>query len=193
MWPMRTWGVWMVLLAGLALAGPAQAMRCGNRVVGTGDYDFQVRERCGEPYWIQRDDEWLVQGLDGPYERRMQVTYETWYYNFGPRALVQRLRFRDGRLESIESAGYGVRRIGAECSDTVLSRGATLGEVYLHCGEPMSKTRRYEDIIQRDAHGNARVRTVRLEEWRYALPGSRFVRIAIFHDDRLDRVERVAR
>lgn len=186
-------GMWTGVALLLLLAGEAQALRCGNRVVGTGDYDFQVRERCGDPYWIDRSDEWHVQGLDGPLERRSQVALETWYYNFGPRSLVQRLEFRDGRVVSIQTAGYGVRQVGGECSDVALSRGASTGEVYLHCGEPLSRSRRFEDIIERDGFGNARVRSVRLEEWRYAMPGSRFVRLAIFHDDRLDRVERIAR
>lgn len=171
----------------------AQALRCGNRVVGTGDWDFQVRERCGEPAWINSHGELLVSGIDGPLERRLERVHEEWVYNFGPRSLVQRLSFIDGRLTRIESAGYGVRSIGAECSDAALRRGSTLGEVYLRCGEPQSRNSRYQDVVIRDGRGNARVRPVRREEWLYSFGGSRFVRMAVFHDGRLDRVERIPR
>lgn len=190
---MRLIRLFLFPLVLLALAGQAQAMRCGNRVVTTGDYDFQVRERCGEPYWINTYSELFVAGIDGPVERRAERIYDEWYYNFGPRNLVRRLLFADGRLAKIETLGYGERRIGDDCSDTALNSGATAGEVFLRCGRPESRAFRYEDVIIRDGLGNARVRPVRREEWIYNFGSSRFVRMAIFHDGRLDRVERIPR
>lgn len=180
----------LLIFAGI---GEAQALRCGNRVVTTGDHDFQVRERCGDPYWTNSYSELMVSGIDGPFERRAERIYDEWYYNFGPRNLVQRLVFADGRLIKIESGSYGERRIGTSCDDTALRPGATLGEVVLRCGEPASRRSRYEDVVMRDGMGNARVRPVRREEWVYDQGRSRFVRMAIFHDGRLDRVERISR
>ncbi len=177
----------------LGWAGAAEALRCGNRVVSSGDWDFQVRERCGEPAWTNTFGELLVSGIDGPLQRRVERVHEEWFYNFGPRNLVQRLLFVDGRLSRIESVGYGVRQVGGDCSEVALRRGATLGEVYLHCGEPRSRSNRYEDIVIRDGHGNARVRPVRREEWLYSFGSSRFLRMVVFHDGRLDRVERISR
>ena len=43
----------------------------------------------------------------------------------------------------------------------------------------------------RDGAGNALIRPVRREEWRYRLPGSRFMRLAVFVDGRLQQVDRV--
>lgn len=187
-------GILLVLLVILAWAGDAHALRCGNRVVTTGDHTFQVRERCGEPYWTNATSELLVSGLDGPLERRVERHVEEWFYNFGPNRLVHRLVFADDRLVRIETAGYGVRRVGNDCSDTALRAGVTSGEVVLRCGEPSSRSSRYEDVVIRGGAGNARVRPVRREEWIYDTDRrSRFVRIAIFHDGRLDRVDRIER
>lgn len=185
---------WLAIFLALSWAGNAQALRCGNRLVATGDHQFQVRERCGEPYWSSRYTELSVVGLEGPFERRAERVFDEWFYNFGPRFLVQRLVFDDGRLIKIESAGYGVRTVGGDCSDIAMRRGATGGEVVLHCGEPLSRSSRYEDVVVRDGLGNARVRPVRREEWIYDLDGrSRFVRMAILIDGRVDRVERLER
>lgn len=181
----------LFLLAAMAFAGEAAAMRCGTRLVTTGDYDFQVRDRCGEPYWIASYGELLVTGAGGPVERRSEQIYDEWYYNFGPHRLVQRVVFRDGRVIRIDSLGYGRHRVGGDCSDIALGRGATPGEVVLRCGAPESRTARYQDILIRDRFGNEVIRPVRYEEWVYRFPGARFVRLAIFIDGRLDRLERV--
>jgi hypothetical protein len=184
----------LLLLAALVFAADAHALRCGNRIVTTGDRDFQVIERCGEPFWTNSYSELHVTGLDGPVEHRAERVYEEWFYNFGPRSLVQRLVFADGRLVKIESAGYGEREIGQNCDDSALRSGATAGEVVLRCGPPRSRNTRYEDVVLRDRFGNARVRPVRREEWIYDFGRrSRFVRMAVFVDGRLDRVERIAR
>lgn len=184
---------WLLILTVLAFAGDAHALRCGSRVVATGDYDFQVRDRCGEPYWIASYGELLVAGAGGPIEHRRERVFDDWYYNFGPNQLVHRLRFRDGRLIRIDTLGYGSHGIGEDCDDIDLARGRTPGEVVLRCGEPESRTARYRDILIRDAFGNERLRPVRYEEWIYRFPGSRFVRMAIFIDGRLDRVEHIPR
>lgn len=176
----------------LAASGSAHAMRCDGRVISTGDRDFEVRARCGEPAWRDSHREWLISGVDGPLERRVERVHEEWLYNPGPNALLRRLHFVDGRLVEIETGGYGVREIGAECSDVALSRGSTPGEVFLHCGEPISRNYRDEEQVERDGSGNARIRPLRREEWLYR-GGSNTLRLVTFHDGRLERVERVSR
>jgi hypothetical protein len=186
-----TWLCLFVLLA-LSTPSPAQALRCGNRLVTVGDFDFQVLSRCGEPYWVHSRSDLLVAGIHTPLQRRQEQVVQDWYYNFGPRHLVRRLRFVDDQLVAIDSAGYGARRIGEDCSDIALRRGSSTGEVFLRCGAPAASSQRYQDIVRYDGVGNAIVQPVLREQWRYQLPGSRFVRLAIFHDGQLDRVERVA-
>lgn len=189
---MRRTRLLLILLVLVAVAGPAQALRCGNRLVTVGDFDVQVLARCGEPYWVHSRSNLLVAGIDSPLQWRQEQVVQDWYYNFGPRHLVRRLRFVDDQLVAIDSAGYGARQIGGDCSDIALSRGASTGEVFLRCGAPAARSQRYQDIVRYDGVGNAIVQPVLREQWRYHLPGSRYLRLAIFHDGQLDRVERIA-
>jgi hypothetical protein len=115
----------VLLLAGLLLAGPAQAFRCGTRLVSQGDPAAKVRRFCGEPDDIQQ----RVVYRSGPtrpptivgqvppspdreelaaYDRSLvEVVVQEWTYNFGPRRLMQRVRFENGLVVAIETIGYG--------------------------------------------------------------------------------------
>lgn len=177
----------------LVISGSVHAMRCDGRVISSGDRDFQVQARCGAPAWSDRYSEMLVSGIDGPLERRVERVHERWVYNFGPHKLVQHLHFVDGRLERVETGGYGVRAIGMDCGDVALSRGNSPADVYLRCGEPGSRNARYEDLMIRDGMGNARIRPVRREEWLYPDAGANTVRRLQFVDGRLENVERLSR
>ncbi|MGY6517804.1 MAG: DUF2845 domain-containing protein [Lysobacteraceae bacterium] len=192
--PMKNW-VAVLALACLGWPAAADAMRCSGRVVSSGDYDFQVRERCGEPFWVEQRSELLVSGADGPLERRAERVIEVWYYNFGPRSLVQRLEFVDGRLSRSGTAGYGVNpsQAGRGCSDTDLRRGATTGEVVLRCGRPDSQAVRYRDEIRRDGRGNELLRPRQVEEWIYAGSGGRMARRVTFEDGRISSVTTLPR
>lgn len=182
----------LMLLLALGFAGDAAALRCGGRVVDTGDYDFQVRERCGEPYWYETYSELRVIGAHGPLEHRVERVFEDWYYNFGSNRLVQRLRFRDGRLVRVEALGYGSGSIGGQCNDVALSRGTTSGELVLRCGEPASRTARYRDNVIRDGYGE-RIRPQRYEEWVYRFSDSRYARLVVLVDGKISRVEPLTR
>lgn len=177
----------------LLAAGDALAMRCGNRVVTTGDHELQVRERCGEPSWIDDRSELRVTGAGSPVERAIEDRIETWYYNPGGNQLIRAVEFRNGRVVRVGTRGYGIAEVGSRCGDTAFSRGISTGELVLRCGEPAARTARYSDEVIRDGLGNERVRRVPVEEWTYSLPGSRFYRNVIFIDGRLARVENLPR
>lgn len=193
--PRRSLYPCIAMLLALALwpAASAEAMRCGSRIVSTGDYDFQVRERCGQPDWVDTRRELLTRGAYGPVERRAERVIEDWYYDRGPSALVQRLVFVDGRLYRTESAGYGPGARTGSCGDVDFSRGATTGEIMLRCGRPDSRALRYRDEILRDGRGNELLRPREVEEWIYAGVGGRMGRILVFRDGRLDRVDTLPR
>ena len=118
------------LAAGLALllaTGPALAFRCGNRLVSEGDHYSEVLKICGEPVGIQERviyREGLTRPrlrVEGPggfrYEEEViqyrrsyvEVLVEEWTYNFGPRRLMQRVRFENGFVAGIDQLGYGYR------------------------------------------------------------------------------------
>lgn len=111
----------------LLAAGPAQAFRCGAKVVSEGDHYSKVLKYCGEPIGVQerliyregRTNPRVI--IDGPsglrvdrevssYERSyVEVAVEEWTYNFGPRRLMQLVRFENGFVAEVEQLGYGFR------------------------------------------------------------------------------------
>jgi hypothetical protein len=104
-------------LAALLLAVAAQAsadgMRCGSRLVGNGDPRAKVRQFCGEPTDVQtrsilRRPTYNFGGRIYSYgDGYVEIPVEIWTYNFGPYKLMRQVRFVDGRVEEIETLGYG--------------------------------------------------------------------------------------
>jgi hypothetical protein len=91
----------------------ADGLRCGNKLVVDGDTPAKVRTLCGEPTEVSRRD--IMQRPSFVRDGRVYhfgaesvlVPVELWTYNFGPNKLMRRLKFVDGRLEEIETLGYG--------------------------------------------------------------------------------------
>ncbi len=104
----------ILLVLALAAAGTAQAsLRCGNALVNEGDPADELLARCGPPTSVDRHT-----GTRPPiiwrYGRPIRVpggdidvSIETWTYNFGPNQLMRRIRIEDGIVKSIETLGYG--------------------------------------------------------------------------------------
>jgi len=98
---------------GFASVAQADAMRCGSRLVTFGDTKSAVRSICGEPTDIQtrsilRRPTYDLNGRtiffgDG----YVEIPVEIWVYNFGPYKLMRQVRFVDGRVDEIETIGYG--------------------------------------------------------------------------------------
>ncbi|GAA0710902.1 DUF2845 domain-containing protein [Dokdonella soli] len=181
----------------LLLASPsAFAMRCGNRLVSDGAQDFQVRERCGEPFWTDRYTNIEVIGANGPLERQRSLQFDVWYYNFGPRQLMRRLVFREGVLLREDALGYGVDAIGSDCNPNRLADGLSSGELVARCGEPASRRDLSETIVRRPAPGVELWRDHRREEWVYDFGDNRLVRIVRIvrlSDGRVSGVDAVSR
>jgi hypothetical protein len=180
-----------LLLGTFAL--PAQALRCGTRVVTEGDRDFAVRERCGEPYFTEQSYALTVRGANGPYEVQDETVYDVWYYNFGPQRLLVRLLFRDGRLAREESLGYGVSEIGGDCNLDGLPAGTPGGEIVARCGTPSTRNTRQRTEVRRDGRGNERFSQVRLEEWIYDIGRNRLMRVLTLENGRLLEVNSESR
>jgi Protein of unknown function (DUF2845) len=106
---------WLFALGlGLAAASQAHAFRCGTKLVNEGDTRSEVVAHCGEPAEIERRSAILRRPLawyDGRLytvgEGFIEIPVDVWIYNLGPRRLMRRLRFEDGRLVDIETLGYG--------------------------------------------------------------------------------------
>jgi Protein of unknown function (DUF2845) len=184
----------LFVLVMLSLAAPnAFAMRCGNRLVDAGLQDFQVRERCGEPFWIDRYSSVDVIGAYGPLEQQRTVQFDVWYFNFGPRQFMRQLIFRDGVLLREETLGYGVNDIGDSCSPNFDYAGFSVGELFARCGAPASRRSETDTIVRRPAPGVERWRDQRRESWVYDFGDDRFLRIVHVVDGRVSGADLVQR
>ena len=101
------------LLLTAAVPASADGMRCGSKLVTTGDPRAKVRQFCGEPVDVQtrsilRRPTFGFGGRIYSYgDGYVEVPVEIWTYNFGPYKLMREIRFVDGRVETIETLGYG--------------------------------------------------------------------------------------
>lgn len=115
--------LFVIALALLLFALPAQAFRCGNKIVRVDMHEHEVIRACGEPTstrYVGR----ALRAYDVPITRRrgggiteryypgwgglvQEVIVTEYIYNFGPRKLMRRLLFEGGILVSIETIGYG--------------------------------------------------------------------------------------
>lgn len=136
----------LLLLFAFTFAPAAHALRCGGYIVHVGDYDYQLRQRCGEPFWTEGRTRYEGFGTrSGPPGARSsdetvrEVQYTTWYYNFGSGDFMLRLLFRDGHFVREERLSRGVEEIGTSCDQIRMTRGLTSGEVIAHCGEPAQR------------------------------------------------------
>lgn len=168
-------------------------MRCGNRIVADGAQDFQVRARCGDPFFADRYVDVEVLGAYGPIEQQREVQYDIWYYNFGPGRLMRRLILRDGILVREETLGYGVDEIGDDCDPNRNYEGFSIGELVARCGEPASRRREDAAVVHRPVPGYERWREQRREDWIYDFGDARFVRVFRIVDGSVTGVERVPR
>ncbi len=114
--------VLLAMLIAIAAAPPAEAMRCGSRLVSEGDPRDKVLADCGPPASAEAWDEEQYEYFGRPpdprqyreferygsaYRVRAVVRVEVWTYNYGPSRFVDYVRFENGRVRRIESGGYG--------------------------------------------------------------------------------------
>ncbi len=134
------WRACLVLIAlsatPLAVAS-ADVLRCGSQLVRAGDPIWQVARRCPEPFWREYYDRTTVADRFGRPLELQRV--EIWTLNFGRRQLMRRLVFTNGRLDRVQTLGYGVNYTpgSRRCTPHELNNaGDTIAEIYARCGEP---------------------------------------------------------
>lgn len=109
----------LLLLAVAALpvqSALADTLRCGSRLVAEGDSAASLRQKCGEPVNIEKQD--LVRGpyvwQDNRYRyvapgSPIEYRVELWTFNFGPKRLMARVRLEAGIVTEVKMLGYGYR------------------------------------------------------------------------------------
>lgn len=125
------------MLLWLLAAEPAQAsdsLRCGSRIVSTDAIAPAVLAACGEP--ALRD----VWNRDAEAYASEVGDSEVWTYNFGPNQLLRLLYFRKGRLQRIETEGYGFRPVDhPRCGPNDILEGYSKYRLLAYCGEPVQR------------------------------------------------------
>lgn len=131
--------VWLLaLLAPLALLLPqrAWALHCGTQIVKQGETAAQVRDACGEPFYVGHYVGPPGVGVETPVEPGAAVTTEAWYYNFGPQKLMVRLEFSGGVLAREQTLGYGFTGRGGPCDTNIITVGMSVADLIARCGFP---------------------------------------------------------
>jgi hypothetical protein len=183
---------WIAVLILLLAAEPsAHALRCGNLLVHEGDYEVQVRDRCGDPYWIEDHYQFVVSGPE-TLQSVQQVVYTAWFYNFGSNRLLVRILFRDGHLVREDTLGRGVQEIGDSCGPAKFDRGTSSGELVAYCGEPVSREALPDTVVRRLGPGVYSERDDYREDWIYDL-GDNFLYVAHLRNGHVDSTEHIAR
>ena len=119
------------LLLALAIPASADGLRCGSKLVTTGDPRAKVRQLCGEPTDVQtrsilRRPVFNFGGRTLTYgDGYIEVPIEIWTYNFGPYKLMREIRFVDGRVEEIQTLGYGYHETPSPTADAGNGRRET--------------------------------------------------------------------
>jgi hypothetical protein len=110
------------LIALIAWPAPAQAMRCGSRLISEGDPREKVLNECGPPADVQSWEEERYYDYDAPpppylhrefqrygnaYRVKVHVKVEVWTYNYGPSRFMDYVRIENGKVRDVYSGGYG--------------------------------------------------------------------------------------
>jgi len=87
--------VFMVMVfmpVNLSALDDAATLECDGGIVSRGNSEADVRDKCGDPQKVTRED------ADSPV---------IWFYNFGPSEFVSYVSFTNGVVERIQTGGYG--------------------------------------------------------------------------------------
>lgn len=180
--------LWMgVLLALLAVVLPSRAwaLRCGTHLVKQGDVAPQVRDECGDPFFVDTYVGHPGVGITTPVEPGAAVVTEAWYYNFGPQRLMVRLEFSGGVLVREKTLDYGFVGNGGPCDFTNVSVGMSVADLIAHCGIAPSRSRNplaYSGYLGPQAPAWS-------ETWIYPADGSRAAREIRLQHGRVTDVE----
>jgi len=180
--------LWIGLLLALLFAvlpSRAWALRCGTRIVKQGDLAPQVRDECGDPFFVDTYVGSPGVGVETPVEPGAAVTTEAWYYNFGPQRLMVRLEFSGGVLAREQTLGYGFVGNGGPCELTGISIGMSVADLIARCGLAPSRSR---NPLAYSAYQGGQAPAWD-ETWTYPADGSRAAREILLQEGRVTDIK----
>lgn len=172
----------LLLLTLLApMACMAQSLRCDSRLVQRGDWDLQLRQTCGEPYFIDQWREVESASLAPAVAVTRPIQWEEWYYDQGPNRFLQRVLLREGRIVQIESLSSHARERPLEdCRGASLRTGIRIGELVDLCGVPAQRRQLGEALVVGQSPAESVIPS-RHERWLYPLDGGRWLIVELLH------------
>jgi hypothetical protein len=185
---MKRIGWLLVLLVPLVVLLPqrAWALRCGTHIVKQGDLAPQVREECGDPFYIGYYVGPPGAGVETPADVPVAaVTTEAWYYNFGPQRLMVRLEFSGGVLAREQTLGYGFVGSGGPCDFNGVTIGMSVADLIARCGLAPGRSR---NPLAYSAYQGAQAPAWG-ETWIYPADGSRAAREIRLQEGRVVDIE----
>lgn len=188
----RLLAVLLLCLSMAPVAHASSAMHCGSRIVAEGDSVGTLIAACGEPVYR---DAWSLY----PLANGVIADTEEWYYNFGPNQLLRVVRLRAGRVDEIDSDGYGyIDTPEPSCAGSDIREGWSKFRLLLECGEPL--TRRvvstydpYNRGYNGRFHGRSGFEAVFREEWVYNFGSGSFMRAVTLENGRVAYVRETDR
>lgn len=188
-------GFFSILFLCLSVAPEAYAtgtVHCGTRIVAEGDTASKLLAACGEPAYR---DVWSIY----PLGNGVIADSEEWYYNFGPNLLMRIVRLRAGKVEEINSDGYGYTDAPQPaCSGSDMTEGVSKYRLLLACGDPLTRrvVSAYEPYVG-GYNGHFRKRTyfeaVFREEWVYNFGSGALMRTVTLENGRVVYVRQTDR
>lgn len=188
----RVLAVLLLCLSMVPMAHASGAMHCGSRIIAAGDSVGKLIAACGEPAYR---DVWSLY----PLANGAIADTEEWYYNFGPNQLMRVIRLRSGRIDEIDSDGYGyIDPPEPSCTGREITEGWSKYRLLLECGEPL--TRRvvstyepYNRGYNGRFHGRGNFEAVFREEWVYNFGSGTFMRAVTLENGRVTYVRETDR
>jgi hypothetical protein len=113
-WP-RTLAASLAFLLLPALAFAGDDFRCGSKLISPGDSIDKVLDLCGEPSqktrtYVVRRPRYEIGSREYSFPGEEEVPVDLWTYDLGPNKLMRRVRMVAGKVESIDTLGYGTNK-----------------------------------------------------------------------------------
>ncbi len=82
-------------------------VHCDTDILDTGLSQYEVLQRCGEPFFRDSRTEEVFDSISRGSRRLVERRIDEWTYNLGPTRFMRILTFNNGRLEEIVSGSKG--------------------------------------------------------------------------------------
>lgn len=95
---------------GYGYGGRGAARSCGQEKLQTGLSQYEILQRCGEPFFRDSRREQRLTTVERGARRLLDLRIDEWTYNFGPNQFLRILTFENGQLVNVRTGDRGPSR-----------------------------------------------------------------------------------